>query len=295
MLELENIIKFPTPLQEIFDPLFKEKNLKVWIKRDDLCHPVISGNKFRKLKYNLINTHKNKIVTFGGAYSNHLAALAEAAFYLKKEVLAIVRGEELNPNSSETLRLAHEKGMNFRFVNRTAYRNKEAFYEEYKNSHLIIPEGGTNKNALLGVSEMMDEILDKEKTIDYIMSPVGTGGTLAGIISNKNFLGKTLGVAVLKNADFLKNEIADLLGVSEIENTQLLTKYHFGGYAKHTKELLDFMDFFETKHEISIDQVYTGKMFYALYDLIKYDFFKEGEKIVCIHTGGLQGKIKRVC
>lgn len=296
MLEFEKIINIPTPIIEIFDPLFEEKMVKVFVKRDDLCHPIVSGNKFRKLKYNLLQAErngKNKILTFGGAYSNHVAAVAEASKLFGFDATIIIRGDELNENSSPTLQLAFNKGVELVFVSRTAYRDKLFFEEKYKSTHFVIPEGGTNSLSLRGVSEMVDEIVNFSSNFDFICTAIGTGGTMAGICSNSIFKGKILGVSVLKNGEFLKNAISNLINSEFPENSIIELDFHFGGYAKYNEMLLDFIDYFEKEHGFLIDQVYTGKLFYSVYEKIKNNFFQKGSNIIVIHTGGLQGKIKK--
>lgn len=296
MLEFEKIINIPTPIIEIFDPLFEEKMVKVFVKRDDLCHPVVSGNKFRKLKYNLLEAEKNsknKILTFGGAYSNHVAAVAEAAKLFGFEATIIIRGDELSKNSSQTLQLAFENGVELIFVTRTAYKDKSIFEEKYKATHYIIPEGGTNTLALKGVSEMVDEIVNFSPNFDFICTSIGTGGTMAGICTNSIYNGKVLGASVLKNGEFLKTDIANLMNSNFPSSSSIELDFHFGGYAKYNDKLLDFIDYFENKHKFLIDQVYTGKLFYAIYEKIKNDFFQKGSNILVVHTGGLQGKLKK--
>jgi 1-aminocyclopropane-1-carboxylate deaminase len=299
MIDFEKIINLPTPIVQIFDPIFDKKNLKIFVKRDDLTHELVSGNKFRKLKYNLIDAKKNrftKILTFGGAFSNHIAAVAEAAFLFGFEATGIIRGEELNENSSPTLAKASAKNMKFEFVNRTEYRDKVQFIEKYKYTHFIIPEGGTNQLALAGMAEMVEEILQIEvlPQINTIFTAVATGGTMAGILSNKKYGGNVIGIPVLKDSLFLKNEIESLLEKKLPENATLIPDYHFGGYAKYNPTLLNFIDEFESKHGFLIDQVYTAKLFFGLYDLIKKDYFTENQVIVVIHTGGVQGKTKKM-
>ncbi|HLO43516.1 MAG TPA: pyridoxal-phosphate dependent enzyme [Leadbetterella sp.] len=293
MLEFESLINIPTPVIEIFEDFFLENNLKVFVKRDDLTHQHVSGNKFRKLKYNLLEAKKlgfDKILTFGGAYSNHIAAGAEAGSIFGFETIGIIRGDELTPNSNLTLQRASGKGMKLQFVSREEYRNKDQISQIYKKTHYIIPEGGSNILALKGVSELLEE----QEYPDYICTAVGTGGTMAGLISNEGYRGKVLGVAVLKNADFLKNDVADLLGSEFPLKGDLETRFHFGGYAKYSENLLSFIRVFEEKHGIQLDQVYTAKMIWAVYEKIKEGYFEKGSKIMLLHTGGLQGRLNEL-
>ncbi|MDP1816595.1 MAG: pyridoxal-phosphate dependent enzyme [Leadbetterella sp.] len=290
MLEFESLINIPTPVFEIFDDLFVENDIKVFIKRDDLTHEQVSGNKFRKLKYNLIeakNLGFKKILTFGGAYSNHIAAVAEAGFLFGFETLGIVRGDELNEESSPTLKMAFQKGMRFEFVSREAYRNKEKLSSKFSNQYFVIPEGGSNHLALKGVAELLDE----QPHPEYICTAVGTGGTMAGLLNNSDYKGKVLGFAVLKNGDFLKKEVSAFLQKNFPENAELETRFHFGGYAKYNDELLRFIRGFELKHGFYLDQVYTGKMFFGVIQKIKEGHFKKGTRIILLHTGGLQGRL----
>jgi 1-aminocyclopropane-1-carboxylate deaminase len=309
--QINQILHLPSPLQKLEDGLFEEKNLKVFVKRDDLIHPEISGNKWRKLKYNLLNMrhlgHKS-LLTFGGAFSNHIYATAAAGKYFGVEAIGIIRGDELNENSSETLRFAAKCGMKLHFVSRSDYRemrenigNKifinSLIHERAANrfSHaLIIPEGGTNEFALGGVGEMVNEISEQlGYAPDYIICPVGTGGTIAGIIAESEPNTKVLGVCVLKNGHYLENEIQHLvknkLGFSK-ENFEILWENHHSGYAKKTPQLMNFMKAFEEKYGFQIEPVYSGKMFFAFYQLLETEI-KPNSTVVLIHTGGLQGKI----
>ena len=293
MLEFESLINIPTPVIEIFDDLFDKNGLKVFVKRDDLTHEYISGNKFRKLKYNLIEAKKvgfSKILTFGGAFSNHIAAVAEAGHLFGFQTLGIIRGEELNCSSSKTLARAAEKGMKLIFVSREEYRQKPQLREKYGEDYFVVPEGGSNTLALLGVAELLIEQFD----FDYICTAVGTGGTMAGLLSNSDFKGKVLGFSVLKNGEFLKNEVAGLLQKEFPENADLETRFHFGGYAKYNKMLLSFIIEFEKKYGFELDQVYTGKMIYGVFKKIEEGYFKFGSKILLLHTGGLQGRAKEL-
>jgi 1-aminocyclopropane-1-carboxylate deaminase len=290
MLEFESLINIPTPLIEILDDLFVENDVKVFVKRDDLTHEHVSGNKFRKLKYNLLeakNMGFKKILTFGGAFSNHIAAVAEAGFLFGFDTLGLIRGDELNAESSPTLKFATQKGMKFEFVSREAYRNKADLTSVFSNEYFVIPEGGSNYLALKGVAELLEEQLYP----DYICTAVGTGGTMAGLLSNVKYEGEVLGFAVLKNGDFLKDEVSVFLEKDFPENAELETRFHFGGYAKYNDELLSFIKTFESKHGFLMDQVYTGKMFFGVYQMIKEGYFKKGTRIVLLHTGGLQGRL----
>lgn len=291
------LIPQPTPLQLIQDSFIEKFGINLYIKRDDLIHPQVSGNKFRKLKYNLQKAQNqgfSTLITFGGAYSNHIYATAAAGELLNIKTIGIIRGEELNENSSPTLQFASECGMKLIFVSRTNYRNKPTLVEQYGQNAYYVPEGGTNLYALKGVAEMTQEIENQlVSSPNFIITPVGTGGTLAGIISGVSSKSKVLGIVVLKNAYSLFDEIKTLLqenGNQEYANFELLWDYHCGGYAKTTPELINFIKGFEKRNNIQIEQVYTGKMLMAVYDLIAKGYFEKSQTIVAVHTGGLQGR-----
>ncbi len=297
-------VKLPSPLQVLQYPLFQRKNIQVYIKRDDLIHPVISGNKWRKLKYNLLNVLLQKqpaVLTFGGAYSNHIAATAYACMLLKLKSIGIIRGLDADENNP-TLSAAIKCGMKIHKVSREEYKLKED--EDYIDklrakfgSFYLIPEGGANYYALHGCIEMLNEI---ETDFDYIISACGTGTTLAGITLALNKNQQAIAIPVLKQGEFIGNEIKKRffeftydaeLSVELSEKVKLFTQYHFGGYAKTNQQLLDFMKHFSGITQVPLDYVYTGKMFYALCDLINQNYFAPGTKIIALHTGGLQGNL----
>lgn len=309
---INQILVLPSPLQKLEDELFINAGLSVFVKRDDLIHSEISGNKWRKLKFNLIEAQNQgieKIVTFGGAYSNHIYATAAAGKYFDFETVGIIRGDELNENASETLRFASECGMKLHFVTRTVYRemrenpqNQKVIQELTgfdKNHAMVIPEGGTTHLALAGVGEMLEEIICQLGSApDYIICPVGTAGTISGIIANSDKKTKVIGVCVLKNGQYLLNEIDALLKSNLVFNTggipnpanynfEVLWNEHQGGYAKKTPELLDFISKFNDKHDFAIEPIYSGKMFFAFYKHF-LDIIKPNSKVVLIHTGGLR-------
>jgi len=266
--------------------------IEVYVKREDVLHSEISGNKFRKLKYNLAEARTlgfTKVLTFGGAYSNHIAAVAAAGKEFGFETIGVIRGEELQEKYLEnpTLKKASENGMQFEFVSRTQYRDKNnaAFLDQLKNifgDFYLIPEGGTNKLAVKGCKEILT---DDDKLFDFICCAVGTGGTISGIINSLKSHQKAIGFPALKG-DFLTEDIQKYA-----ENSQwdLVTDYHFGGYAKLNDELKQFMKQFFKKYLISLDPVYTSKTFFGVIDLISKGYFKPDSKILIIHTGGLQG------
>ena len=272
--------------------LFSKNNIHVTIKREDLIHPIVSGNKFRKLKYNFIeakNQNQTKLLTFGGAFSNHIAAVAFAGKENGFETIGIIRGDELFDKFQEnpTLKFAHECGMTFEFVTRNQYHNKlEAqFLKKLKSkfgNFYIIPEGGTNDLATKGC----EEILTKDDAeFDYICTCVGTGGTISGLINSSYPNQKILGFPALKR-DLLQDEIRTF---AKYNNWQLVTDYHFGGYGKISDELINFMNQFSSEFKILLDPIYTAKMVFGVLDLIDKNFFLENSKILLIHSGGLQG------
>jgi len=290
-----NIIK--TQNQHIVLSVLKEKNIELYIKREDQIHPLVSGNKFRKLKYNLQEaTHQQKktLLTFGGAFSNHIVATAVAGTLHGFRTIGIIRGDELGKDvaktlaNNSTLRKASEYGMKFEFISREYYREKTRpqFIETLQEKHgdfYSIPEGGTNELAIKGCEEILTT---EDHQFDYICSCVGTGGTIAGIINSAQKPQKILGFPALKGS-FLKNEIQQYSKIQD--NWQLIHDYHFGGYGKYTDELIHFINQFKRVTQIQLDPIYTGKMMFGIVDMIKKNRLPEGSKVLIIHTGGLQG------
>jgi len=302
------------PLETIPHPLFHEKQISLKVLRTDKTHPVISGNKWFKLKYNLIEAQKKgfkTLLSFGGPYSNHLHALATAGKANHFNTIGIVRGEEhlpLNPTLSDISR----EGMKLYYVNRRTYRNKhlpeviEQFrqlvgdddpFSEGKSAgdFYLVPEGGTNKLAILGASEITNDIPDDT---DFVCVPCGTGGTMAGIISGlsekKQIRTKVLGFPAMKGGQFLNETIRTLLNEKKTSSQQvdweLFYDWSFGGFGKMNKSLAQFMYNFEKKYSIELDPVYTAKMMYGIVSMVKNNFFPIGSKVIVIHTGGLQGR-----
>ncbi len=267
-------------------------SISIAIKREDLIHPFVSGNKFRKLKYNLLEAKKEKyetLLTFGGAFSNHIAAVAYAGKENGFKTIGIIRGEELQDKIAEnpTLLFAQNCGMKFEFISREAYRSKsETFFLENLKQQFgdfyHIPEGGTNVLAIQGCEEILTT---EDAEFDYICCSVGTGGTISGIINSVLPHQKVLGFPALKG-DFLNEEICNFV---QNDKWELITEYHFGGYAKVNEELIQFINQFYTENKILLDPIYTGKMVFGVLDLIQKNYFHAGSKILLIHTGGLQG------
>jgi len=271
--------------------------IELYLKREDLIHPLVSGNKFRKLKYNLQQAkeqNKKTILTFGGAFSNHILATSAAAKLNDLNSIGIIRGEELGGENiektlsqNETLRNAKAMGMQLHFIDRESYRDKEntLFIERLKSKFgdfYLVPEGGTNNFAIKGC----EEILTKEdESFDVICCPVGTGGTLAGIINSSSDHQKILGFSALKG-DFLKEAVANHV---KKNNWEIIIDYHFSGYAKVDRGLIDFINNFKSEYNVLLDPIYTGKMMYGILDMIEKGEFSKNTRILAVHTGGLQG------
>lgn len=285
-----------SPLQQLHDKLFEKKGIEVFIKRDDLIHEHVQGNKWRKLKYNLYEARLNKqntLLTFGGAYSNHIYATAAAAKLFHFKAIGIIRGEEPEIKS-ETLQFASSQGMELYYMDREMYRQKddpaniESLHVQIGDFYYI-PEGGTNVHALEGVEEIIEEL---KIPFDYVCTACGTGGTLAGLVAGLRGEKKAIGFSSLKGEDKLTETVNQLVkaytGV-EFSNFSINFDYHFGGYAKVKPDLIEFIKHFKNKFGIQLEPVYTGKMFYGLFDLIEKDYFPKGSRIIALHTGGLQG------
>ena len=284
------------PLQKLEDALLQEQGLELWVKREDLLHPEISGNKWRKLKYNLQEAErqgKRTLLTFGGAYSNHIAATAAAGKEFAFKTIGVIRGEEHRP-LNPTLSFASSCGMKLHYISREQYKQKydpvflQGLAQEYNHPY-ILREGGTNALAVKGCAEIVQDI---HMEYDYICCAAGTGGTIAGVIAGLQGKRQVLGFPALKGGSFLQREIEQLVleySGQRYSNWQLVTDYHFGGYAKVKPELLEFTKWFQEQHQVPLEPIYTGKMLYGLYDLVKQGYFTNGSRIVAVHTGGLQG------
>ncbi|PQJ14130.1 1-aminocyclopropane-1-carboxylate deaminase/D-cysteine desulfhydrase [Nonlabens tegetincola] len=270
-------------------------NVLIDIKREDLLHPEVSGNKLRKLKYNILHAQEesiNTLVTYGGAFSNHIAATSAAAKIAGLSSIGIIRGEELGLNlkktlaSNNTLLTAHNNGMKFHFVTRESYKQKDdQYYRELFKEHgklMIIPEGGTNQLAIQGTKEILT---DQDKShYDFIAVAGGTGGTAAGIIESSAPNQKVLVFSALKGG-FLKEEINKLTLRS---NFQVFSEDRFGGYARSDNELIKYMNSRFRESGVPLDPIYTSKMMFHLEDLILKGVFPKDSRILAIHTGGLQ-------
>lgn len=272
-----------------------EKKIEFWVKRLDLVHPKVSGNKFFKLKYNLEKAKTQghrRLLTFGGAYSNHILATAEAANSEDFSSIGIIRGEDIAP-LNPTLSRAKELGMHLEFIDRSSYREKTNpdFIQSLKSKFgdfYLIPEGGTNELAIRGTQEILSGV---DEGFTHIACSIGTGGTFSGLANSKKESQKLLGFSSLKGK-FIHSEIEGLLkiyfGVTP-PNLEIFDHYHFGGYAKHSPEIIAFMHQFYQDFALVLDPIYTAKAAFGVLDLIKKDYFKTNSRILFIHTGGLQG------
>ncbi|MES2047238.1 MAG: pyridoxal-phosphate dependent enzyme [Pseudomonadota bacterium] len=294
-----------SPLEALKSRFFP--NLRLWVKRDDLLHPEVSGNKFRKLKYPLLALQgfSPSLVTMGGAWSNHLHALAHAAKLAGYPLTALVRGhDDLSTAISDTLIDCARLGMQIQFVSRADYRELRSdpaawrrHIKDLSASHVWLPEGGSSPAALHGVAELVDELFDHDFASEAFIPTTlvvacGTGATLAGLLAGLRGRGRVLGIAAIKNAEYLHAEIASLLqqaGYPAHKNYELLTDFHHGGYAKAPPDLREFCADFSAETGLPVEPVYTGKMFYALHKLAETGKFSPDERVVAIHTGGLQG------
>lgn len=289
---METTYKNAIITQEVVFPGMNLHGCSVHIRREDLVHPYISGNKFRKLKYNIqfaLEQGYEEILTFGGAYSNHILATAVAAHQAGLGSIGIIRGEELKSSlhNNFTLRMAEKHGMRFLFLTRETYRHKEN--KEYLNllqsqypKAFILPEGGNNPMGVKGCEEILQA---EDEQYRLITTAVGTGGTLAGIVKSTFPHQKVLGYSVLNGTFQLKN----VGKYTQKKNYFVTDAYNFGGYAKVDEELIKFINEFKEETHIPLDPIYTGKMLYGIRECIKNEFFDENSRILAIHTGGLQG------
>ncbi|MDF7814563.1 pyridoxal-phosphate dependent enzyme [Hymenobacter sp. YC55] len=284
-------------IQQLAEPEAERRGIRLLLLRDDLAHPELPGNKWRKLKYNLMEARQqgyDTLLTFGGAFSNHIAAVAAAGRLQGWRTIGVIRGEETLPLNSTLARVVAE-GMHLRYLDRSTYRRKQepAFLAELLRETgpaYVIPEGGSNVLALPGCAELVTE-LAAETNFDYLCVACGTGGTLAGLLTA---LGQrqAVGVSALKGGEFLRSDIDQLTQAATGQthsSYELRTEYHFGGYAHFSAELLRFIEDFEARHGVLLDPIYTGKLLYGILDLLRQDYFEAGSTVVAVHTGGLQG------
>ncbi len=292
----------PSPLQEVsFSPL-KEKGISLYVKRDDLIHPDISGNKWRKLKYNIAQAQQrgnDTLLTFGGAHSNHIAATAAAGNLFGLKTIGIIRGEEVDLNNP-TLSYAQNQGMELLRVSRTEFRSID--HIDYKTSlrerfgrFFLIPQGGANFYGINGCMDIMSEI---ETPFQKVFIGCGTGTTLSGMAINNKSQADIIGVSALKGGDFLSQDVFrniqtffndEETSKQVMDHVHLDLSHHFGGYAKVKPELIEFMRKFYSETEIKLDPVYTGKVAFAMTEMAKSKENQNDENWILIHSGGLQG------
>ncbi|MFA7288670.1 MAG: pyridoxal-phosphate dependent enzyme [Melioribacteraceae bacterium] len=283
------------PIQKITFPR-NDIPVNVFMKRDDLTDIFISGNKYYKLKYNVLYALENnikKLISFGGAYSNHIHAFSYACKLFGFDGIGIIRGELTYP-INPTLKFAAENGMKIEYLSRSEYRLKHT--DEFKSKliekygeFLYVPEGGSNELAIKGAAEILDNV---NIEYDYVTLAAGTGGTAAGVISSLKGEKFVYVFPVLKGSEFLRGEVNKFINLhssASYNNYDLVKDFHFGGYAKTKPELFYFIDEFYELNEIQLDPVYTGKMMFGLNESIKSGLIPEGKTVLAIHTGGLQG------
>lgn len=292
------------PIQTVDCAIASSQSIKIYVLRSDLIHPWVSGNKWFKLKYNLLEAKEQgykTLLTFGGAYSNHIYSTAAAGNLFNFRTIGVIRGEETLP-LNHTLSFAQQQGMQLVYLNRQTYAHKNnlAIQTELQQRYgtaYIIPEGGCNLLGVRGCTEIINNFAE----FDTVCLACGTATTLTGITLSLPNNKKVLGFPVLKGGEFLEKDIQNLLQdylnsalpvpYKTFATWQLISDYHFGGYAKVNPELIRFCQDFQRKHSIPLDYIYTGKMFYGIWNLLQKGWFKSGSQLLLIHTGGLQGNI----
>ncbi len=308
MPEITPLVAPSAPLQRVVDEPTQRAGVELWVQRLDLLHPQVSGNKWYKLKYNLAEAQAqghHTLLTFGGAHSNHLYATAAAGRLFGFRTIGLVRGEPHEP-LNPTLQFAHDCGMAIAYLDRATYRAKAdpAFIASLRQSwgeFYLLPEGGSNALAVRGCAEILDSL---PHHFDLVACACGTGCTLAGLLASPaspELHGtKFLGFPVLKGGDFLTQEVEKLLAsaaprvyTGPRRAYELIGQYHFGGYAKTKPPLLAFIDQFMAQHPISLEPVYTGKLFYGVYDLLGQGYFPPGSRVLLLHSGGLRPQVQR--
>jgi 1-aminocyclopropane-1-carboxylate deaminase len=285
-------LRLPSPLMELDDERIARHGIRLFLKRDDLINPEIPGNKWRKLKYNISAARTERastLLTFGGAYSNHIRATAAAGHYYGFRTIGVIRGEEHRP-LNESLNYAMKRGMSLTYMDRTTYRRKmtpavlDSLRERYGGFYLI-PEGGSNSAAIRGCTELVEEV---DIDFDTICCACGTGGTLAGVSAGLQPGQQAIGFSALRGGDFLVKDVAQLQRSSigrALANWSVRTEFHFGGFARRNPELDNFTDSFSRQHQIALDWVYVAKMMYGIYTLADCGFFPKQSTIVAVITG----------
>jgi len=293
------MLDFQPPLQKITNQITDKLGINLYMLRTDLNHPLISGNKLYKLKYNIEEAKKldkKTLLTFGGAFSNHISATAAAGKEYNLKTIGIIRGDELS-ELNPTLKLAKKHGMDLHFVSRELYRDKEKLYQYVsekfeKENYYLVPEGGSNELGVKGCMEIANSI---NINFDTICCACGTGATLAGITMSLKENQKAMGFQILKAEGYIKAEVENWhkkFNNSNPLNWEINEEFHFGGYAKTTPELITFIKDFEKETTIPLEPIYTGKLMYGLFELVQQNYFKKGETIIAVHTGGLARELK---
>jgi 1-aminocyclopropane-1-carboxylate deaminase len=287
----------PTPTEILRSAFLDKKGIRVMVKRDDLTHPLIMGNKWRKLKYNLHHAIANEyetIITYGGAFSNHIHATAAAVNAVGLKSIGIIRGEELHADANPTLMQASSLGMQLIFVSREEFRNVKndlslpaSLANDSHAKNYFLPEGGTNALAVKGCKEILKEI---DESYDICCTAMGTGGTFLGLLGSLPTHKKLFGFSALKGR-WIQQEVNRLKQVYDIsgDNYQVFEDDFFKGYGRFDQNLMQFILDFSQEYNILLDPIYTGKMFFRVWDMIKNDQIARGTILLLIHTGGLQG------
>ncbi|MEH8182242.1 1-aminocyclopropane-1-carboxylate deaminase/D-cysteine desulfhydrase [Aeromonas allosaccharophila] len=282
----------PSPLQRLHHPLLTSYDVELWCKRDDLIHPAISGNKWRKLKYHLLHARehgKQHLLSFGGAYSNHIHALAAAGYQTGLRTTGIIRGEA-DAVSNTTLRDARRWGMDLVFVDRQSYRRRQDpdwLAQFDAPDTLIVPEGGSSPLAIPGVAELVGEV---PFSPDLWVLPCASGGTLAGLVAGKRDREQILAIAVLKGGGFIADEVCRLHpAAASIPGWRIALDHHDGGYAKFSPALWQWVEDFSADTGLPLEPIYSGKAMWGLFRELAAGRIAPGSKIVFIHTGGMQG------
>lgn len=290
--QINNLIT--QPLIQNLDSSSYSKNIVVDVLRLDKVHPIVSGNKWYKLKCYIKDAQENScktIVTFGGAYSNHIVATAFVCNKLGLKSIGVIRGEK-PPQLSNTLQDAESFGMNLVYVSREDYKNKNSLVSQYSNpEYYVIPEGGYGELGAKGATEILSSVNDLGK-YTHIICSCGTGTMISGIIQSAKKHQTVIGINSLKGYPQIKQDICRILPSNFKESEfEIFNEYHFGGYAKKTNQLIEFMNNLYAKHHIPTDIVYSSKLFFAVDDLISKNYFPVDSKLLIIHCGGLQGNL----
>jgi len=305
MQKLQNQLLLPSPIQRFNFPDGVGAEVNFFLKRDDLIHKHISGNKWRKLKYNLLNAEAKKfntVLTFGGAFSNHLAATVYACKQVGLKSIGVVRGEEVDLENP-TMKFVRKNGMEIFPISREEYNLKtdegyiQGLHEKF-GAFYLIPEGGANFYGINGAQEIVTEKPEDFKNIDIVCCSAGTATTISGILASDLFDFKTLCFSPFKGGGFLKDEIKKqlLFGfwdedwvTEKLNSVEVILDYHFGGFGKTKPELIEFVNWIKEETQIQFDLLYNGKMLFAIHDLCKQGYFSKNQNVMIIHTGGIQG------